>query len=122
MELIIFYNSLCPVCQAGITSYERKMINLVKSGRVDYRNINLEPGRFLDLGIDVEDIRKKLHALKGDDLLIGADVVLAIWKMMPYYKWLGHVLSLPPLLQLTRIGYHILAELLYGWNRRRGNW
>ena len=122
MELIVFYNSLCPVCQAGISSYERKMIGLVKSGRVEYRNINLEPDRFLDLGIDVEDIRKKLHALQGDELLIGADVAIAIWKMMPYYKWLGRVLNIPPLRQLTRISYDILAELLYGWNRRKGNW
>lgn len=98
------------------------MIELVKSGLVEYRNINLEPNRFSDQSIGVEDIRKKLHALEGDKLIIGADVVIAIWKLMPSHRWLGKVLSIPPLLQLTRIGYHILAQFLYAWNRRKGNW
>lgn len=122
MTLTVFYNTLCPVCKAGITRYERRMIELVKSGLIEYRNINLEPDRFADQGIDVEDIRKKLHALKDGNLIVGADVVLAIWKMMPSYRWLGRVMSTPPLLQLMRMSYHILAQVLYFWNRRKGNW
>lgn len=122
MKLIVFYNTLCPVCKAGISGYERAMLSLVKSGAVEYRDINLEPDRFSDSGISVEDVRKKLHALRDGQLLVGADVAIAIWQLMPQRKWLGNLLSVPPFQQIARTGYHILAQILYAWNRRKGNW
>ena len=98
------------------------MIELVKSGDVEYRDINLEPDRLAAFGSDVEDIRKKLHALDGDDLLIGADVVTAIYKRLPGYKWLGHFMSFAPVRPFVHMGYNVLAYFLYGWNRRKGHW
>jgi hypothetical protein len=41
--LTIFYNTRCPVCNAGINAQQNKLLQLVKSGQVEFRDINLEP-------------------------------------------------------------------------------
>lgn len=120
--LIIYYNTLCPVCNAGITKQQRKMIELVKAGQIEFRDINDEPERLADFGASLEDIRKKLHALDDDDLLIGADVAIAIWARSPGERWVAALLGNPVIRPLTRLGYNILAYFLYGWNRRKGHW
>jgi len=120
--LIVFYNTLCPVCDGGITRQQRKMIALVKSGEVEFRDINNEPERLSEFGASLEDIRKKLHALDGDELLVGADVAIAIWARTPGERWIAKLLGNPVIRPLTHLGYNILAHFLYGWNRRKGHW
>lgn len=122
MALVIYYNTLCPICDGGITRFKRRMIDLVKSGAVEYRDINLEPERLAEFGASLEDIRKKLHALDNGNLLIGVDVVVAIFKRTPGRRWAGHLLALPIIHSIGNLGYHILAEVLYDWNRRKGHW
>jgi len=122
MPLIVYYNTLCPVCNAGINRYQREMIDLIKSGDLEYRDINLEPDRFSERNISVNDVRKRLHALEDETLLVGADVAIAIWKRMPSRQILGTLLGLPIARNFTRLGYNLLAEILFFWNRRKGRW
>jgi len=120
--LIIYYNTLCPVCNAGITKQQQKMIEMVKAGKIEFRDINNEPERLADFGASLEDIRKKLHALDGDALLVGADVAIAIWARSPGERWIAKILGNRLALPFTRLGYNVLAHFLYGWNRRKGLW
>jgi predicted DCC family thiol-disulfide oxidoreductase YuxK len=120
--LTIYYNTRCPVCDAGISAQRNRLIALVKSGAVEFRDINLEPDALAAHGADIEAVRKWLHGLDDGRLLVGADVALALWRLTPGQGWLASLFGNPVVLPFTRFGYNRFADVLYAWNRWRGSW
>ncbi len=122
-ELTVWYNTRCPVCDAGITHQKRRLVDAVKAGRIEFRDINLEPGALARFGASLEDIRRRLHATDEQGrLLVGADVAIAVWRATPGEGWLAAFFGYPVILPLTRFIYDRFADLLYAWNRRKGRW
>jgi predicted DCC family thiol-disulfide oxidoreductase YuxK len=121
--LVVWYNTRCPVCDAGITRQRTKLRAAVQNGAIAFRDINLEPDALSTHGASLEDIRRRLHAADdADHLLVGADVAIAVWRLTPGERWLATLAGNPVALPLTRFIYDRFADLLYGWNRRKGRW
>ena len=122
-ELTVWYNTRCPVCDAGINHQKKRLVEAVKAGRIEFRDINLEPDALARYGATLEDIRRRLHATDAQgQLLVGADVALAVWRATPGEGWLVSLLGNPFMLPVTRFAYDRFADLLYAWNRRKGRW
>jgi predicted DCC family thiol-disulfide oxidoreductase YuxK len=122
-SLTVWYNTRCPVCDAGIDRQRNKLIAAVQSGTIAFRDINLEPDALARYGASLEDVRRRLHATDAAGrLLVGADVAIAVWRLTPGEGWLatltGNRLARP----VTRFVYDRFADLLYAWNRRKGRW
>ncbi|MCA0032505.1 thiol-disulfide oxidoreductase DCC family protein [Mesorhizobium sp. B263B2A] len=121
--LTVWYNTRCPVCDAGIVRQKRRLIEAVKAGRIEFRDVNLEPAALTGFGASLEDIRRRLHAIDADGrLLVGADVAIAVWQVTPGEGWLARLFGNRLTLPLTRFAYDRFAGLLYAWNRRNGRW
>jgi predicted DCC family thiol-disulfide oxidoreductase YuxK len=121
--LTIWYNTLCPVCNAGITWQKTLLLPAVQAGQVQFLNINETPEALARFDVSVEQIRKRLHATTGaDDLLVGADVVIAVMRITPGQRWLGGLIGSPVMIVFTRLVYNGFAEILYRWNRRKRHW
>jgi predicted DCC family thiol-disulfide oxidoreductase YuxK len=121
--LTVWYNTRCPVCAAGINRQKRRLIDAVKAGRVEFRDINLEPDALAAHGASLEDVRRRLHATGADGrLLVGADVAIAVWRATSGDGWLASLFGNAAMRPLTRIAYDRFADLLYAWNRRKGRW
>ncbi|RWL87062.1 MAG: DUF393 domain-containing protein [Mesorhizobium sp.] len=121
--LTVWYNTRCPVCDAGINRQKRQVVEAVKAGRVAFRDINFEPEALSAFGASLEDIRRRLHATDVEGrLLVGADVAIAVWRLTPGEGWLASLFGNVATLPLTRIAYDRFADLLYAWNRRKGRW
>lgn len=123
MGFVVWYNTRCPVCDAGINRQKRALIAAVKAGTIEFRDINLEPEALARYGATLDEIRRRLHAVDEDgQLLVGADVAIAVWRRTPGEAWLatlaGNAIARP----VTRFVYDRFADLLYAWNRRRGHW
>ena len=122
-ELTVWYNTRCPVCDAGINHQKKRLVEAVKAGRIEFRDINLEPDALARYGATLEDIRRRLHATDAQgQLLVGADVALAVWRATPGERWLAVLLGNRIVLPVTRFAYDRFADLLYAWNRRKGRW
>jgi len=122
-QLTVWYNTRCPVCDAGIDRQRNKLIAAVQAGTIGFRDINLEPDALAAHGASLEDIRRRLHAIDADGrLLVGADVAIAVWRLTPGEGWLAALVGNPVALPLTRFAYDRFADLLYAWNRRKGHW
>jgi predicted DCC family thiol-disulfide oxidoreductase YuxK len=122
-ELTVWYNTRCPVCDAGIRHQKRRLVEAVKAGRIEFRDINLEPEALASYGASLEDIRRRLHATDTNGrLLVGADVAIAVWRATPGEGWIASLLGNPVTLPLTRFVYDRFADLLYAWNRRKARW
>jgi predicted DCC family thiol-disulfide oxidoreductase YuxK len=96
-HLTVWYNTRCPVCDAGIRRQRNKLIAVVKSGLIAFRDINLEPEALAGHGVTLEDIRRRLHATDASGrLLVGADVIIAVWRLTPGERWLAVLAGPPP--------------------------
>jgi len=122
-KLTVWYNTKCPVCDAGINWQKNRLLQAVKAGEIEFRDINLEPDALSAFGADIEDIRRRLYGLDANGhLFIGADCAIKIWRRTPGDRWLAQLVGLPAMHQLTRFAYDRFASLLYAWNRRKGHW
>ena len=122
-HLVVWYNTRCPVCDAGINRQRNKLLAAVQAGTIEFRDINLQPEALAGYGASLADVRRRLHAT--DDagrLLVGADVAIAVWRLTPGEGWLAALLGNPVVRPLTRFAYDRFADLLYAWNRRKGRW
>jgi predicted DCC family thiol-disulfide oxidoreductase YuxK len=121
--LTVWYNTKCPVCNAGITWQRSRLVQAARAGLIDFRDINLEPDALARYGADVNDVRRRLHAVDAEGrLFVGADCAIAIWLATPGQAWLGRLFGLPGLRQITRFAYDRFADLLFAWNRWMGHW
>ena len=122
-KLTVWYNTRCPVCNAGIDWQRNRLVRAARAGAIEFRDINLEPDALARFGAGVEDVRRRLHAVDADGrLYLGADCAIAIWLRTPGDIWLGRALSLPLISPIARFAYDRFADWLYAWNRRKGHW
>jgi predicted DCC family thiol-disulfide oxidoreductase YuxK len=122
-QLTVWYNTRCPVCDAGIRRQRRRLIAAVQAGTIAFRDINEEPEALARFGATVNDVRRRLHATDAAGrLLVGADVAVAVWKLTPGEGFLATLFGNRLARPLTRLAYDRFADVLYAWNRRNGRW
>jgi len=122
-RLVVWYNTRCPVCDAGINRQRNKLIATVESGAIEFRDINLAPQALASYDASLEDVRRRLHATdETGRLIVGADVAIAVWRATPGEGWLAALFGNPLTAPITRFVYDRFADLLYAWNRRKGHW
>ena len=122
-HLVVWYNTRCPVCDAGINRQRNKLLAAVQAGTIEFRDINLQPEALAGYGASLADVRRRLHATdEAGRLLVGADVAIAVWRLTPGEGWLAALLGNPVVRPLTRFAYDRFADLLYAWNWRKGRW
>jgi predicted DCC family thiol-disulfide oxidoreductase YuxK len=123
LPLTVFYNTRCPVCDSGINWQKNRLLRAVLSGVVVFEDINTRPDALANFGAGLEDIRRRLHALDGNgQLLVGADVAIALWRVTSSQEWLAALFGNRLAKPLTHFVYDRFADLLYAWNRRKGHW
>jgi predicted DCC family thiol-disulfide oxidoreductase YuxK len=122
-RLVLWYNTRCPVCDAGINWQRNKLVAAARAGDISFQDINHEPEALAAFGVSVDDVRRRLHATdETGRLIVGADVVIAIWRMTPGERWLARVAGNTAILPVTRFAYDRFADLLFAWNKRREHW
>jgi predicted DCC family thiol-disulfide oxidoreductase YuxK len=100
-----------------------RLVRASRAGAIEYRDINLEPDALARFGANVEDVRRRPHAIDAADrLYVGADCAIEMCLRTPGSQWCGRMLGLPVIRQTARFGYDRFADLLYVWNRRKGRW
>jgi predicted DCC family thiol-disulfide oxidoreductase YuxK len=122
-SLIVWYNTRCPVCDAGIDWQRNRPLAAVRAGHIEFKDINEQPDALARYGADVDDIRRRLHATDEEGgLIVGADVAVALWRMTPGQGWLAALFGNRVMLPITRFAYDRFADWLFAWNKRNGRW
>ena len=122
-RLIVWYNTRCPVCDAGINWQRNKLLAAVRAGTLSFKDINEEPEALAAYGASVDDVRRRLHATEEvGRLIVGADVAITIWQITPGQGWLASLFGNPVLLPVTRFAYDRFADVLFVWNKWKGHW
>ena len=119
--LEVIYNSVCPVCDAGICQFQKKVNP--EHGHYIWLDINEAPERLSEYDVSVDDVRLKLHAIDREgQLRVGMEAVSAIFAETPGYRWMARLSNLPLLRPLSALLYNGVAHLLYKWNQSKGRW
>jgi predicted DCC family thiol-disulfide oxidoreductase YuxK len=122
-HLTVWYNTRCPVCDAGIDWQRNRLLAAVRAGNVEFKDINEQPDALARYGATLDDIRRRLHATdEAGRLIVGADVAVALWHLTPGQGWLAALFGNRVTLPVTRFFYDRFADFLFAWNRRKGRW
>jgi predicted DCC family thiol-disulfide oxidoreductase YuxK len=90
----VYYNSACPVCNAGVTDQRRRMEGC--SADVEWIDIHANPHRVEDIGASQEFVRKRLHVVDENGAVhIGSDAFHALWKRTPGQQHFARFIQLP---------------------------
>lgn len=122
MSAKVYYNSACPVCNAGIKD-QRQRMEACGIKDIEWIDVHAHPEAAEEVGAPLEQVRERLHVKSPDGQLdVGADAFTRLWSQTPGQHWLAQLLRLPVLKQLTHLTYNIFARLLYRWNRAKRHW
>lgn len=117
----VYYNSACPVCNAGIRYQQRKLG--AASDDIEWIDVHSRNEAACEVNPDLELVRERLHVVDGDgDVHVGAEAFAELWSKTPGQSALARVARVPGLRHVWRWLYNLFAALLYRWNRFNGRW
>lgn len=117
----VFYNSACPVCDAGIAR-QRRLLG-ARAETLEWIDVHADNDAADELSADLEFVRERLHVVDAAGALhVGADAFNALFEITPTQRWLARIGRLPLLRELFRWSYNAFAARLYRWNRTKGRW
>jgi len=118
-SLTTFYNGDCPVCRAGMTSYDKAA--RAKGLPLTFRDVADDAEEAATLGITPDRALRRLHARDADGrLYVGFDAMLAVWRQVPGRRWMGWLYGLPVIRPIAAWIYeHVVSATLYRWAKRR---
>ena len=118
-KLKVYYNSACPVCDAGINAQKNKSSQCA----IEWNDVHSNNELVQDVNEKLEFVRERLHVTdENDTLFVGMEAFIVLWKNSPKEHWKATLFSLPVIRPLANKTYNGFARLLYQWNRQRGSW
>lgn len=122
MSSKVYYNSACPVCNAGIKD-QRKRMEACGVKDIEWVDVHTHPEAVSEVGASLEQVRERLYVKDADGQLnIGADAFTRLWSQTQGQRWFAKLLRLPVLKQIMRLAYNTFARALYQWNRAKRHW
>lgn len=119
MQTTVYYNSACPVCDAGITSQKGKM----QACNIRWMDVHNNPAAALEVWADLEAVRERLHVKDATGhIAVGAPALAVLWAQTPGQRFWGRMAKQPVLRSLLSVAYNLFAKGLYRWNRRKKDW
>jgi len=116
----VYYNSACPVCDAGICAMRER---LAADEGVQWVDVHQHPEVLDALGLDLEAVRERLHVADGHGRMqVGADALAAALRRVPRWGWLAAPLRWWGVRRITDFLYNAFARRLYRWNLAQGHW
>ena len=101
-KLTIFYDGACPLCTAEMSVY-RKCAGAEEMAFVD---VSAQASGSIAPDLDKADALKRFHVRRPDGSFVsGAAGFGHLWLALPAWRWLGRVVLMPGILQVTELVY-----------------
>ncbi len=118
----VYYNSACPICNAGIKN-QRKRMEACGLNNIRWIDVHSNPGALSKIDASLNQVREKLYVenLNGQ-LNVGVDAFICLWSQTNGQRWLAKLLRFPVFKESSHWMYNSFANLLYRWNCSRRKW
>lgn len=118
-KIRVFYNSACPVCNAGISAQKKKP----STCPIAWEDVHLDTAKAEELDVELELVRERLYVIDAEgELRVGYEAFIAIWENSPSERWKATVSKVPGLRWCLNKSYNGFARCLYLWNRALKHW
>ena len=122
----VFYNSACPVCNAGIHLQQKRMTSCaINAPKIVWNDVHINNQLICQLksDADLDFVRKRLHVKDAEGKVqVGIDAFITLWSHSPGESWKANLVSLPFIHGLATAIYNVFAFCLFHWNRSRSHW
>ena len=117
----VYFNSACPVCDAGIKYQRRKLKGC--SNEIEWIDVHSSNEAAVEVGADLEFVRERLHVVdEAGTVHVGSEAFAVLWQKTPGQMMLARLVQMPGLRALSNWLYNAFARLLYRWNRLKRRW
>lgn len=115
-HMTVIYNESCPICAREIGTYRR----IAEAQGLPVAFEGLDSEALAAEGIGPDEAARRLHVIRGDEVLRGTDAFIALWTGLPRFHWLARIVALPVVRPLAGAIYEgLAAPWLYRRHRRR---
>jgi predicted DCC family thiol-disulfide oxidoreductase YuxK len=117
----VYYNSACPVCNAGIRYQQRKLANDV--AKIQWIDVHCSNEAVEEIGAELEFVRERLHVVdEVGTVHVGSEAFAELWQKTPGQGSMARLIRVPGVRTFSGWLYNGFARLLYRWNRMKGRW
>jgi hypothetical protein len=118
-QLSVYVNEACPVCRVEMVHYEA--ISSEAACPIAFERIGHIASGLDAYGLSAVDLRRRLHVRDRDDQLrSGVEAFVALWSVLPRYRWGARLIQTPGIHGLSAVIYDgLCVPILAAWNRRR---
>ena len=103
----VYYDGLCGYCAKEINYYRR----IAPVGIFTWIDVATDANALIDYNITQSEALLYLHVIdQTDKIYIGSDAFAIIWKNLPNWKALGHIISFPIIKFLVKYVYIWFAK------------
>ena len=118
----VYYNSACPICNAGITD-QRKRMEACGLNNIRWIDVHTNPEALTKINVSLNQVREKLYVENTNGQLnVGLDAFIYLWSQTKGQRWLAKLSQLPILNQFSHWIYNSFAKFLYRWNCSKKHW
>lgn len=104
----IYFDGLCQLCSREIDLFRR----LAPAGSLVYVDIAADDFDPEAHGVDAEDVHRTMHVRdESGELRTGLDALIAMWEVVPVFRWLATFANLPLFRPVAEVGYAFFAWL-----------
>ena len=115
-KLIIYLDGSCHICH-----HDAKLILKADENHV-IEIENIAGPAFKTQDIPLDKLYRALHVkTTTGDILFGIDAIIEICRVLPKYRWLAKIFSLPTLYPIAKIGYLGFARFRMVLPKRKSN-
>ena len=101
-KMNVYYNSACPVCNAGIEGQKGKE----STCDIQWNDIHKHNELAAEVSAKLEFARERLHLVdEQGNLQVGFEAFLALWRNSPTETWKAKILSAPIIRQVCGVVY-----------------
>jgi predicted DCC family thiol-disulfide oxidoreductase YuxK len=112
----VLYNGSCPICATEIHHYQR--YTEAAGLAVAYDDLMTEA--VATWSVDEDTAAKALRVRQGDQIYVGVDAFLVLWRALPRYRRLARLVAVPGLYHVACLVYDwVLAPALFWLHKRR---
>ncbi len=114
----VYFDGACPLCRAEISHYQAQD----RAAVMRFCDISRATGEIAP-GLTATQAMARFHVRRGDgEIVSGAAAFVAIWRLLPRWRWAARLASLPGAMGVLEFGYRIwlwLRPMLSGRFRSR---
>ncbi len=116
----VLYNGSCPICSREVGIYRTEAART--DAGVAFRDVTA-PDTVADLaslGLTPDAATRRFHVLKGGQMIDGVDAFVALWAVLPRWRWVARIVGSRPIRPVVAMVYdRAAAPLLFALHRRR---